>query len=141
MHLAFNAVLSLVLSIGLFVTPAFASITTEAADGSSVTPAEYKLSKTISDSFCEAIGDGLSVKDAMDYGIDQAKWMVLGSAVMHALTHANEEEESPPLFQHTGELVEKKASKCLTSKQVLELHAYLEEADRPAQGPDNPEAP
>lgn len=119
------------LSVGLLVAPAFASISTEAADSSSITPSEYKLSKTISDSFCEAIGDGLSVKDAMDYGIDQSKWMVLGSLVMDVLIHANTEEPgSPALFQHTTELIEKRAEKCLTSEQAIELHAYMQDANR-----------
>lgn len=129
MPFACNVILSLLLSIGLFVAPAFASISNDSID-SSITPAEYKLSKTISDSFCEAIGDGLSVKDALDYGIDQSKWMVLGSLVMHVLTQAETEQgESPALFQNATELIERKAIKCLTAEQAVELHAYLIEAD------------
>jgi hypothetical protein len=131
-----TAILSLILSIALFAAPAFASISTEATNNSSITPSEYKLSKTISDSFCEAIEDGLSVKDAMDYGIDQSKWMVLGSVVMQVLTHANTEEESPALFEHATELIEKKVAKCLTAKQAIELHAYLEEGISPASEAD-----
>lgn len=131
MPVAFSAILSFVLSVGLFVAPAFARISAEAADSSSITPSEYKLSKKISDSFCEAIGDGLSVKDAMDYGIDQSKWMVLGSVVMDVLIHANmEEPESPALFQHATELIEKRAGKCLSSEQANELHAYMQNVNR-----------
>lgn len=132
MPVAFSAILSFALSVCLFIAPAFASMSTEAAGTGSIALSEYKLSKKISDAFCEAIGDGLSVKDAMDYGIDQSKWMVLGSLAMDVLIHANaEEHESPALFQHATELIEKRAGKCLNSEQANELHAYMENANSP----------
>ena len=122
----FRSILAIILIFGFLVAPTWA---TESSEMSAISPSEYKFSKSVSKAFCDAVEDSLSVKEALEYGYKQSMWSAFGSILLDSLTADRSEEGwEPPTFEHTGELIERMASKCLNKQQLEELHAYMLQA-------------
>ena len=127
MKTIFKVVFAIIFAFVFLVNPAWA---TETGETSGITPSEYKLAKSISNSFCEAIEDGLSVKEALDYGVQQSMWGIIGNVLLSSLTTGKSEEEQSQLqmLDNTDELIERMTTKCLSKQQSSELHAYMTES-------------
>lgn len=100
---------------------------------SNASPAAYKIAKAVSTSFCDAVEDGLPVREAIDYSLDKSKWLVLGTLIMGTFSHEKAEETATPTgLEDTTPLIEKISGKCLDAKGKKDLHAYAEELGAPS---------
>ena len=92
----------------------------------SISPETYKLAKSFSSAYCEALADGLTVEASTDYAVSEIKWRTLKTAIAWAWEHRKDNEENggngaTDLLAGFEPMVTSRVKQCSTDSQFAEF--------------------